>query len=374
MKIKKLFFPLILLSLVACSNSNVNKIETINVENISVQELDDDEYIKEQDKKGDKTIAKKYKMENDNFSIIEDSAFNGCTDLRNNRLENFAIRNSEVKVTIDKKRAKYVIYQMGEKNTCKKTLTIKDKITYKAAEHNGALYIETKDAKDDNAKRSLYKYDGKKLKLIQDGINPVNNMVSVNGKLFVSYGLKLDVVSNDDKLINLKKKSKSQVWSISGDKTHLNILFRNKKTEEFNVNRYTFEKDKEIKNIEDMNQISTKILKFENSDSRKAIDKNVSASNDKYVVHSEKMICKIDYSSCKTTIIDGETIENVVKDFIIYNSDRSYISYYLSNKKQVLSSLEIKYANLDKKELLLKIYKNDENEHEYFKYETKREY
>ena len=378
MKLSKLFFALPFALAVGCANNSVDN-NNVVVNTISIQELDNAQYIEEQEQKGNKNLVKKYDLLDDNFTIIKDSVFNGCTDHSTVRLDKYSIKNTVRNTSLDKVLNRVTIYQKGENDTCKRVLVKADSVARNVVEHKGKLYIEIQKASSltsgDEVKSSIYKLEGNKLQEVIKNIQPLNNMVSVNDQLFISHGARLDIVGDDGKRTNLKKEIKLRVWSISSQGNTLNVLFKDTKTGDLSVNRYLFDKDLKINNIEDMTLEESKNIIFEREETKEEIDSTVSFKNQDYVIHDSKMICKNDYSSCKTTIIEGETIQNVIGDLVIYNSDRSYISHYKRDTKQVISSLLVKYASLSKdRELLLKIYDEAEKDHEYFKYIIKKGY
>lgn len=367
--------------MIGCTTQAADNTVT-KVESFSVQELDDEKYIKEQEKKGEAKLTKNYKLLNNNFSVINDDKFTGCTDLENNAVGSYVIKNRIDKQTVDKVKYSYVIYRKGKGNKCEKIRTVQSSQAYKSIQFNNALYLEVEPKRNNDAnKRRLYKFDGKDLTLIKKDMRAVNNMVVVGDYLFISNGYRFDMLDKNDKLTNVKKKVKDTVWTISNKEDGIYIIFRNKDNGSLSVNEYSLTEDVIPKRIEDLTLESSRKLAFNDAAYANTISQEITKSTEDYVIFGDNMICKSDYTSCKHVEIEGETIQNVVGDFVIYNSDRTYLSNYELNTKEPLASLIIKYASLtinekenDRKDLLFKIYTDNGKDHEYFQYEIDRKY
>ncbi|MDL2211911.1 hypothetical protein LJB88_03435, partial [Erysipelotrichaceae bacterium OttesenSCG-928-M19] len=88
MKINKILLSFLMLFLFACSNDE--KIDNkIQVESVSVQELNDEVYFKTLDTKVDKKITEKYKLTNNNYALVKKDSVSECSDPENIILENY---------------------------------------------------------------------------------------------------------------------------------------------------------------------------------------------------------------------------------------------------------------------------------------------
>jgi len=237
------------------------------------------------------------------------------------------------------------------------------------------LFFEEQQTNDPKNKRRLYKYDGDDITLIKEKMLPINNMVFINGKLLVSYGEGLAVLDNvNNQLIDVTMNTKQKVWAISAYQNDLYIVFEDKKSDSLSVNHYGFNMFTQIRSESDLNLLSSRKMQFENPSLRQEISQTISKQTKDYTVFDSKMICKANYEICEVVVLEGETIQDVVDNFVLYNSDRSYISDFNRNTKQAISSLMINYFDIENERLLFKIYSANNKSYKFLEYELKKDF
>ncbi|MDL2212290.1 hypothetical protein LJB88_05370, partial [Erysipelotrichaceae bacterium OttesenSCG-928-M19] len=225
----------------------------------------------------------------------------------------------------------------------------------------------------------LYKFDGKKLEKIRNKAAQINNMESINGVLFVSYGYNLFYINEETyRLEKIQQNKKEKIWTITSYKDMLNVIFNDNDKSELTVKSYQLPENTDkfkASKLEDLSFIETKAFKFSDKEYAKTISQNIKQETEKYVIFGDRMLCKRDFSSCKYTLIDGETVQTMVDDYIIYNSDRTYISRYPKGTKEAISEVIISDATMRSYDVMMfKIYSENGKEYQYFDYTLKNIY
>ena len=376
MKPKALLLLVGMFFLVGCSNNTIQN-APIKVELVSVQELNDENFIKNIEKKKDEKMKQIYHLYNDNFTIINKKEINECNNPENIITDNYAIKNETKQKNLDSKVNNFLVYKKaivdGKLEKCSKVLTINNKLTYKALEKDGLLYLET-DYSPSSLRHNLYQFNGEKIVLVKNNIPALNNMIVVNNNdLLVSYGNQIYLLDGKTRKFSLiEKADNNEIWTVSAQDKLLNVVVKDKNNDLF-LYKYVVPPNKtSLKSLKDLTMIAKKKLVFSNKEYARNLSQRVTIETDNYVVIGKRMVCDAGYIKCKYTLLDGETIENVAGDFILYNSYRTYLVNFPENTKETISSLIFNGVIIDKNLITFKIYNSNRTDYQYFEYTLKR--
>ncbi len=375
-------------------------IKEIKVETINVQELDENDshaalkrqYQQKIDgikkvvdrtyvfkpinglKKGDssKVNMNSYHLVNEDYQLLKKSAINECSDPKNIRANNYVIKNFEKQINLDKTKFSYQIYQ-GDNKKCDMVLSVSNYGVSKATVFNSELYLELYNEEDDEKKELFKLTSAKKLVKIASTKEGITSYAKINEHFFYTYGGSLYLIKNNNQHFLVKNTTKDEIKSINYYNDKIYIIFQNERNKKTFVNEYDAKLDK-MKKLNSLKQLklrNTKELNFKERYFRNTIDYNVTSQSDNLIVFSNKLVCSKDYRRCKYLAVDGESIIGVANNYIIYASDRIYISDFFINSKDTLmehTDLAVMSSTHENNDyLVIKVY-NKKGDYQYIQY------
>lgn len=320
----------------------------------------------------DNNKLRSFNIINQDFEIVDKKSINACKDPENIDANMYAIENERLKSTIFSDPKTFRIYK-NKGTDCDELMEVSKYAVSRATLFNSQLYLETYNSylKKD---RKLYKLeDDNRLVKVANTNGGITSITKLNEYLLYTHGNNLYVLKNDGQHNLVKNNTKDEIKSTSYFDGKLYIVFKNKKTKNVYVNRYNANLDKldKFNNLPQLKLNDTINLVNEPNNEISKIDFNVSSKSIDLIVFSDELVCKRDFSSCKFTRIKGDKIVGVINNFVIYSSNRIYISNYDLNSIDPLMEyselhiLEDIHNKVD--DLFIKVY-NDKNQYQFIKY------
>lgn len=312
-----------------------------------------------------------FKLINQDYQLIKKSSINQCSDPENIRANSYVIKNIVKKEGLDRIKYSHKIYQENEKK-CNLVLSVSNYGVSKAIYFNSELYVEVFNKNSD--KKELYKLDkNNQLDKIKNTKQGIDSFAKVNEYFFYTNNNNLYTIKSNGQHFLVKNTTNEDIKSINYYKEKLYIVFQNPKNKRTFIRSYDskLDKIKKLNSLKRLNLKSTNELKFKENSFRNNIEYNVSAQSENLIAFSKQLVCSKDFKKCKYLAVDGDYIVGLANNFVLYASDRIYISEFFVNSKDALmehTNMAVMSSNHDNSDyLLIKVY-NKKGDYQYIEY------